>query len=109
MTWVGSHHVKWTMADAAGTALCSGDSGGPGLRNSGYTDSLGPYWDSQAVVAVSVNNEGPGVVCGDSGRSSRLVNKVDWIKSIVEFWTPWTCTSFTNPKGEPAAWCWNVR
>jgi len=108
MEWSGSNHVKWENS-VIGQMICSGDSGGPGFRTSDYEDAQGPYWDAQATVMVSVNaSKQPGAgVCASSGRASRLSPKADWLNDIVEFWTPWTCTDFTNPAGERAAWCWN--
>jgi hypothetical protein len=45
--------------------------------------------------------------CDDEGRASKLNTKVDWIREIIEFWTAWTCTDFTTPSGQSAAWCWD--
>ena len=104
MTWTGSHHVKWEKT-VLGQMLCPGDSGGPGLRNSGYQDGLGRYWDAQATIHKSVF--GSNADCGSDGRATRVGPKAAWINDIVEFWTPWTCSDFTNPAGEKAAWCWS--
>ena len=68
-------------------------------------------------IAGRVQGEGPALVlvhggigdgdCNDEGRSSKLTSKVAWIRDIVEFWTDYTCTDFTTPSGESAAWCWD--
>jgi hypothetical protein len=108
MTWTGSHHVKWETT-VIPQMLCSGDSGGPGLRTSGYQDGLGRYWDAQATISTEVfGSPAPGGgVCSSEGRACRVTPKFAWIKEIVDFWTPWTCSDFTNPAGEKAAWCWS--
>jgi hypothetical protein len=111
VTWNGPHHAKWETAVSAGEAACSGDSGGPGFRGSGYFDGLGfPKWDAVAWLmkgTLSGGNAPPGVgICDDDGRATYIHDKVDWIKGLVEAVTPWVCVDFTNPNGEPAAWCW---
>jgi hypothetical protein len=103
VTWNGSQHVKWETDVAAGQMACRGDSGGPGFRTSGYSNSTGPYWDAAAWVMRG----GFSGDCDDNGRASKLSTKLDWIEDIIEFWTPWTCTNFTTPSGQPASWCWN--
>lgn len=104
ITWNGSQHVKWETDVAAGQMVCRGDSGGPGFRSSGFSDGWGPYWDSAAWVMHGGIGDGD---CNDEGRSSKLTSKVAWIRDIVEFWTDYTCTDFTTPSGESAAWCWD--
>jgi len=104
ITWNGSQHVKWETDVAAGQMVCKGDSGGPGFRSSGFSDGWGPYWDSAAWVMRSGLAAGD---CDDEGRASKLTSKVDWIRDIVEYWTAYTCTDFTTPSGESAAWCWD--
>lgn len=112
MDSVSSQQVRW-RENVVGEAICSGDSGGPGLRTSGYKDSLGPYWDAQAIVMDEIERSStppPNTVsCGDRGWASRVSPKMDFVQDYIEIFTPWTCTDFTNPKGEKAAWCWNVR
>lgn len=104
ITWNGSQHVKWETDVAAGQMVCRGDSGGPAFRGSGYSDGFGPYWDSAAWVMRGGLGGGD---CDDEGRASKLTSKIAWIREIVEFWTPYTCTDFTTPSGEPASWCWD--
>jgi hypothetical protein len=107
VTWNGSQHVKWETDVAAGQMACRGDSGGPGYRSAGYLDASGvPYWDAAAWVMHGGLSTGQD--CDDEGRASKLNTKVDWIRDIVEFWTPLTCTDFTTPSNQPAAWCWDV-
>ncbi len=103
ITWNGSQHVKWETYVAAGEMACKGDSGGPGFRTSGFSDGLGPYWDAAAWVMRGGLSSGD---CDDEGRASKLTSKVDWIRDIIEYWTAYTCTDFTTPNGEPAAFCW---
>jgi V8-like Glu-specific endopeptidase len=108
--WVGSNHIKWVNS-VIGQMICSGDSGGPGLRQSGYRDGLGNYWDAQATVMVEVfGSSTPGVgICGAGGRASRVSPKFSWINGLVSTWTQWKCTDFTNLQGEKAAWCWDLQ
>ena len=109
LDWIGTHHVKWHNL-VIGQMICSGDSGGPGMRLSGYEDVQGTYWNAQGLVTESVyaGTPQPGIgVCGSRGRSSRVSPKFTWIRDTVETWTGLTCTEFTNPNGERAAWCWD--
>jgi hypothetical protein len=107
VTWNGSHHAKWETVVSTGQMICSGDSGGPGFRHSGYTDSSGGRkWDVVAWVMKGFLSDGPAGVCDDEGRATYVYDKVDWIRGIVQAVTPYTCTNFTTPSGEPAAWCW---
>jgi hypothetical protein len=103
-----THHINFVRVYTFDW-ICNGDSGAPGFRNSGYTDSLGSYWNAQASVhSRSEKNAAfsSGAECGPEGRQSRVSDKVDWIEDIVEFWTNKTCEQFTNPAGEQALWCW---
>jgi|GEM_PF-2998948 len=103
ITWNGSQHVKWETDVDAGQMACKGDSGGPGFRTSGFSDSWGPYWDAAAWVM----HGGLSGDCDDEGRASKLTSKVNWIRDIIEYWTAYTCTDFTTPNGESAASCWD--
>jgi hypothetical protein len=105
VTWNGSQHVKWETQVSAGQMACKGDSGGPGFRTSGFSDASGPYWDAAAWVMEG----GLSGDCDDEGRASKLNTKLDWIREIVEFWTPWTCTNTTTRNNEPAAFCWDPK
>ncbi|HKO47284.1 MAG TPA: hypothetical protein VJV79_06150 [Polyangiaceae bacterium] len=98
-SWVYAAPAQW---------ICDGDSGAPAFRNSGYTDTMGRYWQAQAGVNTSVNNNASfgGQGCGDTGRGSNVRKKTAWVASIVDFWTSRKCQQFTNPAGEPALWCW---
>jgi hypothetical protein len=104
ITWNGSQHVKWETDVAAGQMVCKGDSGGPGFRTSGFSDGWGPYWDAAAWVMRGGLSAGD---CDDEGRASKLTSKVAWIRDIVEFWTPMTCTDTTTLNGQSAAFCWD--
>jgi hypothetical protein len=106
-----SNDMKWRKW-ATGQWVCGGDSGGPHLRGSGYSDSFGDYWLSQVGVqntvftnATITLSDGSTIPCGDSGMASRVRSKIGWIQSIVSFWSPKVCPTFTNPNGEQSAWC----
>jgi hypothetical protein len=99
--------IDWVWNTPA-TWWCDGDSGGPAFRNSGYTDRMGRYWQSQAAVMAAMNTNATlgGDECGDTGRSSNIRKKTAWVESIVSFWTGRSCPLFTNLAGEPARRCW---
>jgi hypothetical protein len=109
---VNSNDVEWSRVNPL-EWTCQGDSGAPAMRTSGYTDSSGDYWMTQVTVhhgsfsnASFTRPDGTVITCGDSGMASRVRGKQAWISSIIGFWAPKTCKSFTNKNNEPATWCW---
>jgi len=117
VTGVTTSYYNWGWS-SPGQYMCEADSGAPAFRDSGYSDQFGRYWQSQNAVMRSVNTnftithaDGSKTKCGDSGRATRVRDsnnndKINWINSVVQFWTNQHCVSFTNKANEPAVWCW---
>jgi hypothetical protein len=112
---VNSNDVEWSRINPL-EWTCQGDSGAPAMRTSGFSDRLGDFWMTQVTVhhgshplANFTRPDGSIITCGDSGTASRVRGKQAWIQSIIEFWSPKTCKTFTNNNQEPATWCWADR
>jgi V8-like Glu-specific endopeptidase len=98
---------------ALGGWTCEGDSGAPLLRNTGYTDSMGSYWNAQAAVNYGSVDQGSTffdtpqgkVYCSDRLVGPLLLDKLAWIQDLVPFWTNKSCSAVTTPNGETVSKC----
>ncbi|MBN1607658.1 MAG: trypsin-like serine protease [Polyangiaceae bacterium] len=100
------HYVNWATHSSNPTAeVCNGDSGGPDLRDTGYADSRGPYWEA----IVSVNSEVYGDPCSQAGQATRTSDKLAWIQGIVEINSSYTCRDFSAMNGLPSSYCWALQ
>lgn len=109
ISWKGDKHVKFKVDPSNPQAVvCSGDSGGPHLRYTGFDDSSGPHWEAVAGIhSHGINGTTiDGTNCGNQGRMTRTKTKLSWIEELIELNTTMTCRDFTAPSGEPASWCW---
>jgi hypothetical protein len=69
-----THHVNFERVYTFDW-ICNGDSGAPSVRNSGYTDNLGGYWNAQAAVHSRSEKNlffSNGAECSPEGRQSRI-------------------------------------
>lgn len=98
-----------TDASISTASLCTGDSGGPLIRN--FSDSIG---DHQIIVAVNSRHENNGMVCGQSTQPaddiwSRMDIEVGFITDqVAGFYGPkFTCKTFPDSSNPSAyATCW---